>query len=125
MDALGIRLKDPAYENEELSSLAFQLRDELLDLDVSDVSTSPGEGQLPEGAKGLELAAVGSLLVSLVAKADTVKKVVSTIRGWLARQRLHSIEITIEGDTLKLTNASAEDQERLVEAWVSRHARTE
>jgi hypothetical protein len=125
MDALGIHLKDSDFDDEELASLAFQLRDELLELDVSDVSMSPKEGQIPEGAKGLDLAVVGSLLVSLVAKVETVKKVVSTIREWLARQRLRSIEITLEGDTLKLTNASAEDQERLVEAWVSRHAGTE
>lgn len=124
MDALGIQLEDSQLDDEELSSLAARLRDELLDLDVADVSTAPGRDELPDGAKGLELAAIGTLLVKFVATPEMVKKVVSAIRGWLARQRVRSVEITLDGDTLKLTNASSGEQERLVELWVARHAGT-
>ncbi len=122
MAALGIMMKDAEYEDEELSSLALRLREELLSLDVSSVSKPDGQGRVPDGAKGLELAAFGALLVNFIASPETLKNVVSTIRDWLGRQKLRTVEITMDGDTLKLTKASSKDQERLVELWVARHA---
>lgn len=122
MDALGVRLNDPDLDDEELDSLAKRLRAELLDLDVYDVVPFDAVGHIPSGAKGLEVTVIGSLLVKLISKVD-VAKVVSALKDWLIRQRLRSIEVTVDGDTLKLTNISSEEQERLVELWVSRHAK--
>ncbi|MDQ0922339.1 hypothetical protein QF038_000847 [Pseudarthrobacter sp. W1I19] len=122
MDALGVRLNDPGLDDEELDTLAKRLRAELLDLDVEDVVPFHGEGDIPDGAKGIEFTVIGSLLVKLISKVD-VAKVVSALKDWLLRQHLHSIEVTVDGDTLKLTNITSEEQDRLVELWVSRHAK--
>jgi hypothetical protein len=122
MDALGVRLSDPELDDEELDSLAKRLRTELLELDVFDVVPFEGESNIPLGAKGVESTVVGSLLVKLLSKLD-VAKVMSAVKDWLIRQHLHSIEVTVDGDTLKLTNITSEEQERLVELWVSRHAK--
>jgi hypothetical protein len=37
------------------------------------------------------------------------------------RNRTRSIRLTIDGDTLELTHATAEDQERLINLWLSRN----
>lgn len=121
MDALGIRLNDSGLDDEELASLADRLRSELSRLDVYGVETTPREEDIPQGAKGIELAAVGSLVVKFVGP-EVLKSVVSTVKAWFARQKLGSIEITLDGDTLKLTGVSPENQQRLIELWVSRHA---
>lgn len=121
MDALGIRLNDSGLDDEELASLADRLRSELFSLDVYGVVSTPPEENIPQGAKGIELAAIGSLVVKFVGP-EVLKSVVSTVKTWFARQKLGSIEMTLDGDTLKLTGVSTENQERLIELWVSRHA---
>jgi hypothetical protein len=121
VDALDIQLNDSGLDDEELASVADRLRGELLGLDVYGVESVPREENVPPGAKGLELAAVGSVMVKFIGP-EVLKSVVSTVRTWFARQKLGSIEITLDGDTLKLTGVSTEDQERLIELWVARHA---
>ena len=49
---------------------------------------------------------------------------VSAIRDWLRRGdgTRRTVRLEIDGDALELSQASAADQERLVELFVSRHA---
>jgi hypothetical protein len=55
-------------------------------------------------------------------KAPVLRTVADTIVGWLGRQQARSVKLTLDGDTLELTGVSSDEQERLIDLWVARHA---
>ena len=116
---LRLELIDPGVDDEELEELAASLRLELLELDVESVSPVV-LGSAPEGSKGLELAALGALLVRVHDSLPVVRTVVTTVRDWLVRAGSagRSLTITVEGRTLELSAATAEQQQLLVEEFV-------
>jgi hypothetical protein len=62
---LGIQVElGPDADAEEVAEATLQLRRELLDLDVDSVDLAAA-GQPPPGTRGVELAALGALLVSV------------------------------------------------------------
>lgn len=97
------------------------LREELVRIDVDAVS-AVREGEAPDGSRGLDVAALGGLVVSL-GGAQTVRAVVTAIRAWLRRspQLPRTVRVEIDGDVLELSGASSTDQERLVGLFLSRH----
>jgi hypothetical protein len=95
----------------------------LLQLDVQDV-TPLQAGEPPPGSRGFDVAAVGGLLVSLSSSAQGLRAVVSAVRQWLARGEgtRRTVRLEIGGDALELSEATAADQQRLVDLFVRRHA---
>jgi len=111
----------PDADSGQIYEQASKLRRELLNLDVQDV-IRPTADQAPEGTRGLEVAAVGALLVRAFRSVESLQAVIGKIREWLARDLKRSAKLSIGGDTLEMTGLSSEDQERLVRDWVERHA---
>jgi hypothetical protein len=107
---------------EELAELTARLQRQLRQLDV-DAVDRPSEGPAPAGAKGPELLALGTLLVTLTKSAGGLTAVAKTVQTWLSGQRGRTVKLQLDGDTIELTGASSRDQDRLVEAWIERHAR--
>jgi hypothetical protein len=101
---------------EELERLTSQLRGQLEELDVEAVEPIPG-GPAPDGSKALDWAALGGLLVQLGPGAITA--VVSTIQAWVSRDSKRSVTIKSGDRELVLTAATADQQERLVEAFLA------
>ena len=104
---------------EEVAEATLRLRRELLDLDVDSVDL-PAGGQSPPGTRGVELAALGALLVS-VTRSQPLAPVLAAIRSWLGGSPQRSIKLELEGDTLELTGISSTEQRRLVDEWLQRH----
>ncbi|WP_030991892.1 hypothetical protein [Streptomyces sp. NRRL S-1813] len=102
---------------DELQSLGEQLRRALLELDVEDVQLARQGAAAPEGAKPGEVIAVGALVVTTVPLL--VRQVLQLVDTWLRNRPLRSVTVEIDGDTIELRNASAEDQRRLIDAFVS------
>lgn len=123
---LRLRISEDGADAERLAALTGYLRAELLQLDVEDV-TAPQAGEAPPGARVVGVAAVGALLVALGQSADGLRAVVSAIRDWLRRGEgtRRTVRLELDGDALELSQASAADQERLIELFVSRHATEE
>ena len=109
------------YDDEELFQLTQGLRAELLELDVDAVGLG-SEGEAPDGAKGLELLAIGGLVVKFALNSAVLKSVVDTTTAWLGRQGARSVKLSLDGDTLELTGVSSDEQSKLVEQWIARHA---
>ena len=103
----------------ELDEATVQLRQNLLQLEVEDVERPPGEPP-PPGARAVDAAVLGTLIVS--AGPAVIGTVVQTLAGWLSRRPSRSLKLEIGGDSIELTDVSAEDQQRLIEAFVARHA---
>ena len=120
---LRLQLFEEGADAERLAALTGYLRAELLQLDVEDVTTSQA-GEAPPGARVVGVAAVGALLVALGQSADGLRAVVSAISAWLRRAEgtRRTVRLELDGDALELSQASAADQERLIELFVSKHA---
>jgi len=106
---------------EELAELTRRLRGQLLELDVDAVEPATG-GEAPAGSKGVELLAIGGLVIQFAMKSEVLKSVVDATTAWLGRQQGRSVKLTLEGDTLEVTGVSSDEQRRLVDLWVARHA---
>jgi hypothetical protein len=111
----------PDTDSEEFAALVQRLRTELLDLDVDRVEPLTA-GEAPEGAKGVELLALGVLVVQFVLQPGVLTSIVDGVRSWIQRQSVRSVKLTLDGDSLEVTGVSSEEQDRLVELWIARNA---
>jgi hypothetical protein len=123
---LRLQLSEDGADAERLDALTGLLRGELLQLDVEDV-TALRAGEPAPGARGVDVAAVGGLLVGLGSSADGLRAVISTVRAWLARGGgiRRTVRLEIGGDALELSEVTAADQDRLIGLFIGRHAREE
>ena len=120
---LLLQISEEEADTARLAEVTGYLRAELLQLDVENVTT-PQSGDVPPGARVVSVAAVGTLLVALGQSVDGLLSVVSAITDWLRRGEgtRRTVRLELDGDALELSQASAADQERLIELFVSRHA---
>lgn len=120
--ALALEVKASGdIDSEELSALVRRLRSELLELDVDAVRPVTA-GDAPSGAKGIELLTLGGLLIDFVLQPEMLSSIVKGVHSWLRRQSEHSVKLTLDGDSLEVTGVSSEQQDRLIDLWVARHA---
>jgi hypothetical protein len=114
---VGLEL-DPGADAAEVEERTLQLRAELLELDVDDVQ-QPSVGSPPEGAKGVDAALIGTLVVT--AGREAISAVVRVVAGWLSRSGGRSVKLQLGDDVLELSDASKEEQRRVVDAFLARH----
>lgn len=115
---LEVRLRVAGFsdsDSEEQAELAWRLQDELSSLDVEDVTRVPTAP--PAGAKGAALE-WAQLVVTL---AGTLPGLVAAVRRWAARHPGAEVTVEVDGDRVTLSDASAEDRQRLLSAWLLRH----
>jgi hypothetical protein len=120
---LHLHLSEEGADAERLATLTGYLRGELLQLDVEDVTALPA-GEPPPGSRAFDAAAVGALVIALGQSAEGLRSVVSAIRDWLRRGEgtRRTVRLQLAGDALELSQASAADQQQLIELFISRHA---
>jgi hypothetical protein len=106
----------------EMEELTAAIRRELLLLDVQSVDRVSG-GPAPDGAKGIELAALGALIVNLGKATPVLGQVIDVIQAWAARSPNRTVKLTLEGDTLELGGMSESQQGQVVKDWMARHAK--
>lgn len=120
MTALGVQVVvGPDGDAEEIAEATLGLRRELLDLDVDAVEI-PGAGEPPPGARAVDVAAIGALVVHL-ANSQLLTAVVGAIGSWLASSSRRSIKLQLGDDVLELTGVSSKEQRRLTDEWLARH----
>lgn len=111
---LGVNRGEDAIELDEATR---QLQRELLKLDVDDVRRV-AVGEPPPGARAVDPTLLGSLAIT--AGKEVAGAVIRTLVSWLARRPSRSVKLTIGGDTIELSDVSAEDQRRLLESFLAR-----
>jgi hypothetical protein len=113
-----VKVEEGGADTERLQELTEGLRAELLELDVEDIS-GVREGEGPPGSRAVDMAAVGALLVSMKGSMQLLGHLVVAVRSWLARSSAErTIELTIGDKTLRMTNASSDQQDRLIEEFI-------
>lgn len=106
---------------DEVDRLVRQLRAELKHLEVESVVPVSTENA-PSGTKGLDPINLGTLLVTLSAVGGVFSVLIETAWDWLARQTAaRRISVTIDGDTVILEKASAQERSVLIDAYIRRH----
>ena len=118
---LRVSLEAPGADGDALAESVSRLQDELAELDVDDVRP-PAEGEAPTGSKGVELVALGALVVKLVRSRHLLGQVLSTIRDWVTRNDADSVRIEIDGDVLEIKGVTEADKKALIDNWLERHA---
>jgi hypothetical protein len=120
---LRLQISEEGADAERLGVLAGYLRAELAQLDVQGVTTLSA-GEPPAGARASGLVVAGGLLASLGQSLSGLQAVLSVISGWLRRGQGPSrkVRLELDGDVLELSQASADDQERLIGLFLDRHA---
>lgn len=103
---------------EELAVLAAELRSELLDTDATSVAPLSAE-VVPEGAKGL--GTVPGWLLAKFGTLDGLRAMMGAVRAFSLRTG-RTVEVSIGGDKLKVTAATAQEQRQIIDAWLARHA---
>ena len=112
---------DPSTDAEDRERLGRQLRDELRELDVDEVSSAAG-APAPDGAKSGAAASLTEWLVTLSSGGGVFVTVIATIKDWLSRRDgAHTVRVTINGDTLELSRATPVERAELIETFVRRH----
>lgn len=121
---IRIQLSEDGADAERLDALTGHLRQELLQLDVEDVSRAQA-GTVPPGARAIDVLALGGLVVSLGHTATGLTEVVAAVRRWLSRGDgvRRTVKIEVDGDRLELSEVSAAEQDRLVDLFIRRHSR--
>ena len=110
---------EPDADATELDEATLQLRRELLELDVETVERPTGRTP-PPGTRAVEAAVLGTLVVT--ATRGLVGALVQAVVGWLGRRPNRSVKLAIGEDSIEVTDPSLEDQRRLIEAFLARHA---
>jgi hypothetical protein len=120
---LRIQVSEDGADAARLDAVTGYLRQDLIQLDVDGVTAQPA-GPPPPGARAIDVTAIGGLLVALGSSADGLRSVVSAIQAWLGRGSgvRRTVRLELGGDALELSAASAADQERLIELFISRHS---
>ncbi len=120
--AIVVRLSVEAEADAEaVDSLTNQLRDQLLELDVDSV-VPVSSGEAPPDTRAIDVIALGSLLVTLAKSPELFKALTSALQSWLGGRPARSVELQIGGDTLKVSGVSSDEQQRLIQLFVDRHA---
>ena len=81
---------------------------------------APDGGEAPPGTRGAVGAEIGTLLVA--AGRAAIGPVVAAIQSWVARRASRSVKLTIDGDSIEVSNVSPEDQRELIQSFLARHA---
>jgi hypothetical protein len=120
--AIVVRLTaEGEADAEAVDVLTSQLRDQLLELDVDSVVPITA-GEAPPGTRAGEEVVLGSLMVTLAQSPELFKALAGVLQSWLGSRPARSIELQIGGDTLKVSGVSSDEQQRLIQLFVDRHA---
>jgi hypothetical protein len=120
---LRLHVSEEGADAEQLGVLVDYLRAELLQIHVEDVAAAHAD-EVPAGARAGGASAVGALLVALGQSAGSLRSVASVIGDWLRRgpDSRRTVRLELNGETLELSQASAADQARLIELFLSQHS---
>ncbi|MEU5634670.1 hypothetical protein ACIA8I_35235 [Streptomyces rishiriensis] len=120
---LQILVAEDGADVEDIAELTGYLREELLRLDVDDVTSVPGE-EPPPGARVVEVAAIGALLVTLGSTVTGLRQVLDAIREWRGRCRESrpSLHLSLDDDVLEISEATDEQVARAFDMFLQRHS---
>jgi hypothetical protein len=123
---LRVELSEEDADDVRLDTLTRQFHRELRQVDgVDDVTATTAAVSAPlPGTKGLDAAAVETLLVAVGTAAQGLAAVVLMAREWRKRgSRTRKVRLEIDGDLLVLEDEPDPAEDRLISEFIKRHAK--
>ena len=120
---LELRVGTTGDDPETVERLTAALERELAEVAAVEDVSRPLAGPAPPGTRAIDPVSIGTLLVTVAKSAGGLRAVARAVQGWLSGQPVRSVKLQLDGDILEVTGASGDDQERLITAWIERHAR--
>lgn len=103
---------------DRLDTLTAGLRKDLRAAGLDAVrAAAPAHGD----AKSDVAVALGALTVTLGPAAEFLPAVLDTVRSWIGGSHDRKVTVSMDGDTIELSAASPEQQDRLVTAFLAAH----
>lgn len=113
-------MSGPDADPEEIDQLTRALRAEILEVEEVDRVEQATAGPAPDGSKGLDVAAIGALVVGITPGVQAFAKVIEVVRGWLAGRSPSTPPLQMSiGDKSITVVADEEQQEELVAAFIA------
>lgn len=113
LELLGL----PDTDKDELGCLGNQLRRSLLELDVEDAQFERPSKGVPSGAKGGELIAAGTVVVTVAPLI--LRQVLQLVETWLKNRPVRGVKVELDDRVIELSDASAVERERLINAFLA------
>ena len=110
----------PGAGVQELEDAAGDLLRELRELDVESVERVSA-GVPPPGSRAIEVAALGSFVVTHGKAA--VGQLAGVLQTWLARRSGRAVKLTLGADSIEISGGSAGYQRQLIETFLAAHAK--
>jgi hypothetical protein len=104
-------------DSELMDTYSRRLREELLELDVDSVEPS-SITDAPKGSKGLGLASVGEMVLSMAPLDYAVSSVVGAVRSFAGRNQCN-VRVDIGSSSIEIQGTSDDDQRKLVDAFIN------
>lgn len=110
---------ESAEDDAELEQLALALRAEILELDAVSAVEQASAGPAPDGTRAVDVAAIGSLVVSIVPGVQAAAKVLEVVQRWLSRRAPSTppLRMTVRGNTIELV-PDKDQQDALVAQFI-------
>ena len=111
-----VRVVDGELTALELDQALHDLIEDLREVDVEGVRGT--EAGAPEHARGTELVEAAFVVVQGIVESGLARIVADRVQGWFTRSGVNQVEVTVGEHRLALTNATAEQQDKLVEHFI-------
>lgn len=111
-------VKGELDDTEFTAQLIEQLAEELQQIDAV-IDVEPCRTELPGGAKGTPVD-FGAILIT-IAEGSGITTLVTSLIGWVSRDRSRTLKLTLNDNSIELTGLSAKDQATLIK-WFKIHA---
>jgi hypothetical protein len=113
----SVHITVSAADDERTRQAALQLVADLRVFpEVTSVARASG-GPVPEGAKSGEMVALGGVIATVLSQPDAIGAVLRFVVDRIPR-RGGSVELELDGHKLKVDNATAEQRDVLIDAFV-------
>ncbi|WP_433307056.1 hypothetical protein ACQP2F_22485 [Actinoplanes sp. CA-030573] len=104
-------------DDERTDEVARRLLTDLREFDEVTGTALAGDGSAPDGAKGGELVAIGGLVATVLSQPEAVTAVLKFLTDRVVR-RGGRLQVRVDGQELTLENATPEQMDRVVDAFV-------
>ena len=115
-----IKLKiigDCQEDSELLDTYSRRLKEELLELDVDSVEQI-SKTDAPKGSKGVGLASLGEMVLSMAPIEYGVSSVMGAVQSFVGRNQCN-VRVDIGSNSIEIQGTSDEEQRKLVDAFIN------
>jgi hypothetical protein len=112
-----LRLLEDGADDTRLDDLTRELRAELLELDLDEVRSRSATGPPPAGARAVDAASVGQLVVALTSAGPLVAALGQVLTAWVRRHPDRSVELAVGDKRLTISGGSQEQTDRLIDLF--------